>query len=527
MVWGLNNKFEKQKVIISLTENEVRLFLVENISNNINVLGSNSAPYNSLEQLNDVCLKWIQSCKSKGLNCYWLLSRKLYKTISVVPPKVPESEIDGAIKWLVKDQVEQSLDDLLVSHYTPFTADQEPKKLTAVIVEKELVEKLIEVTDNASLNLASIEINELTAGQAMASELQPNNIAGLIDEDNQGLIYNFYVGKKLAFTRHIKGRFFPKQQDQDFTLDSDDTDTYNHDEAQTDQFLLETQRTLDYCVSQIFRKPVNALIIDASKIAGSNLKDSLEQITELPVHAFTINSSLEEALQKSNDENRLVTILSIAEAGLVLQQPDKKGQQANLYLPQYHPKPLEFGFKFAASIAALFFFGFITYGMIQEKELHAARQQLVIENETLSKVQVSLLGINKTLGKDNSSNNLNNLIIRRQKELMASKQLLSQVNNKSPDKAVSYSKILAALSRQKTDSLWLTQINLSPSSINLRGQTTKPKSIPSYINNMAKNQTLSSQFEGLTIERDETDSRLVNFTMSNGMYSYGELNNAH
>ena len=512
MFWGLNNKPDKEKVIISLTESEVRLFLVEYNSHNINMLVAHSTVYDSLEKLNTVCLQWLQEVKAKGLHCHWLLSRDLYKTINLNKPKVPDSEIDGAIRWLVKDQVEQALDNLLITHYCPFTQDQDPQKLTAVIVERDFIEQLIEISDKIGINLISIEINELTASSALAGHLEQEKIVGLIDEDKQGLIYNFYVGKELAFTRHIKGRFFPNQQNSPFTLEDD------NNEAQTDQFLLETQRTLDYCVSQIFRKPVNSLVLDAAKVTNSSLIDSLEQITELPVSTFNLASTSTDAINNTTEKKHAPIRLTIAEAGTILGQSSKKRQTVNFYLPQYQPKPLEFGFKFAASFAFLFVFGFITYGYIQEKEQKALTQQLSKENEALSKIQTSLQILNKELGKGEPVENLNNLIVRRQKELAVSKKLLSRVNRKPPTKTVSYSKVLAALSRQKTDSLWLTKIKLSPSSISLSGQTTKPKSIPSYINNMGKDPVLSSQFEDLSIERDKQDPRLINFQMSNGHY---------
>ena len=515
MMWGLNKKSETNCVLISLTNSEVRMFFVENTNGNVNVLDANCAEYSTVEQLESACKPWVQSAKVKGLECHWLLSRHQYKTISVSPPKVPDSELAESIKWLVKDQIEQPLDSVLVSYYKPYVVEQELEKLVAVVLEREFAESIIEVTDRLNLALASIQINELAAGNALTSLENDEQITGLIDEDNIGLIFNFYVGRTLAFTRHIKGRFFPGQSNKAFSLDADDND------AQVDQFLLETQRTLDYCISQFFRKPVDKLALDARKVEDSKIIESLEQITELPVNLIRLSGGSDNLAQSESDKNPSLN-LTISEAGAVINSQDKITQRVNFYLPQYQPKPLEFGFKFAMGLAAASVLGLSLYGYLNEKELTGRTKHLNEQNAALEKTQSTLQAVSKNLGKQNSLKNLDQELSKKQNELNVSRKLLARVETKSPNKPVIYSDVLAALSTQKAKSLWLTQINLSPTTINLAGQTTQPDSIPIYINDMSQNQVLASQFENLTIERDKQDPRFVHFQMTNGTY-----NNAH
>jgi len=508
MIRGLSKKANQQKLLISLDDSEVRLFHVQINQHDLTLLNCQSSIYSSMASLEEVVSQWRKQNKTKGLDCHWLLSRSLYKTINVVPPKVEDSEIDTALKWLIKDQVEQSLENLLVTHYRPFTHQQENSKLTAVVIDKEFIEKLIEISNSAGVNLVSIKISELASANALSTELEQDKIVGLIDEDKQGLTYNFYNGNQLTFTRHIKGRFFPNLKDNSFTLESDDQD------AKVDRFLLETQRTLDYGVSQIFRRPVDWLIIDGLKVEGSNLVQSLEQITELSVTAYQYQVSHSESAE--NDEDLLK--LSLAEIGCLLPETNNKTQSVNLYLPQYQPKPLEFGFKFASSVAAFVLVGLTVYGYIQESEQQTLNSQLASEKILLEKTQTSLNQLNQALAKEHNIDNINQLIIKRQKELIASRKLLAKVSSRPDSKPVSFSKVLIALSKQKADKLWLTNIDLYPDSISLRGLTTKPNSIPIYINNLAKDALLSSQFDDLTIERDKQDDRFVHFFMKNGHY---------
>ena len=528
MVWGLSQQSNTKQTLISLSESEVRLFLVENQSNSITVIASYQSSYDSLESLQQECQQWFRSQKCRGLDCYWLLSRKLYSTLNIKPPQVPESELDDAIKWLIKDQIEQPLEAILVSHYLPYTQEQEPAKLTAVVAEKKLIEKLIELTDESGLQLISIGIDELAAANLFATLItdtkQPSEkIVGFIDQDYQGLVYNFYVDHSLAFTRHIKGRFFPVENSTEFTLDSDSF------EQQQDQFLLETQRTLDYCVSQVFRQPVDSLLLDGSKTKSDQLIKALEEVTELSVNRIDISNDkdiLEEVstAQSLPSKSILPGIespkISLAEAGMLFNQNIKPLQSVNFYQKQYQPKPLEFGFKFASAIAAIFFVAFIGYGLMQQKQQDSLNQQLINNQKELKNIQTSSKRLQKPDNKKKNALSLEQQVTSKQNQLIASKQLLSSVASKRPAKATPYSEVLWALSDQDTDSLWLTKITLYPDSISLSGQTTKPKSIPNYITAMAKDDVLRSQFEEFRIERNETDSRVVNFFMNNGRYQH-------
>ncbi len=502
-MWGFNKKSSPRKVIFSLSEGEIRLFHVDNSSGNLSVLNSAVITYEVISDLEEICATWLKKVNAKGVDCFWLLSRQLYKTINLVPPKVAKSELDSSIKWLVKDQVEQPLEQLIVCHYQPFTDPNDSEKLTAVIAQRSFIETLIEVTDAIGLNLVKIDISELTPRNSLSKQLQDNQIVGLIEQDKRGLIYNFYIGQALAFTRHIKGRFFPKLSSE-FSLESDQ-------QEQTDQFLLETQRTLDYCVSQIFRRPVNGLIIDAAQSNDAKLIESIEQVTEISVTQVGLKES-----DTNNHEESDAIELTIAETGIL--SPSLADQQVNFYLPEYQPQPLEFGFKYASLVAAISCVGFLFYGIAQTQEISALKLQLDVEKLTLSKTQEELQQLNRSLGKGNPIADLNNKISNKQKELNATQRLLAKVQQKNPEKPVSYSKILEALSNQSADSLWLTQIDLYPRTIALSGKTTKAESIPIYIENMSQSELLNSRFDGLNIERDTEDSRIINFQLTNGSY---------
>ena len=516
MNWRFKKQSNARKIIISLSENEVRLFHVDSKSSTVTLLDSHCFGYESFEQLKNECTDWIQKTRIKRVDCHWLLSRKLYQAVNLKPPAVSESELDSSIKWLVKDQIEQPIEKVLVAHYKPIDLEQENSKLTAIIVEKELVENLIDCTEQIDLNLVSIQINELAITTTLQNQLTENKITGYIDEDNQGLIYNFYIGNELAFTRHIKGRFFPVDSQNELSLDN------HEEESQQDRFLLETQRTLDYCISQIFRKPVDSLIIDAAKVKNSDLVAALEQVTELPVSCFEAlvsdsRTPLEDQKEASNNLSINLTELGIANSDTIVNR-----QKVNLFFPEYHPKPLEFGFKFASIVIAVFAVSFIGYGVVLTLEENQLKLQLNQEKNRLITIQNAIQELQAKTKSNNNNQDVDKAIIRRTKELAQSKALLARVSHTPSGKTVSFSRILYALSKQKSDSLWLTKISLSPLSINLSGKTTSPNSVPNYIESMAKDEIISRRYSELQLERDETDSRLINFAINDGRYLNAE-----
>jgi len=521
MVWGFNNNSNTTQIIVSLCANEIKFCLIKKTSNIVQQLASHKANYTDQQSLHEECIKWIRENRCKGLNCHWILSRKLYTTLSIKPPEVKSSELDHTVKWLIKDQIEQPINSILTTHYTPYHLDKENEKLTVVVAEKNLIENLIELTKESNLQLVSIQISELAPGGALRSnkKLETNNpnklenkITGFIDQDQSGLIYNFYIGSSLAFTRHIKGRFFPKTSEGEFSLESDNR------QSQVDQFLLETQRTLDYCISQIFRKPVDSLILDASKVDDEALVTALEQLTELPVTRFEYKQLTTEDSTQS-PEQEPVEQLSLTEIGAIFYQESlSTDQSVNFYLSEYQPKPLEFGFKFAASIAIVFTLAFLGYGHLQNQQLSQLEQQFADNQKKLDKTQESIKKIQKQRGKTSPTQNIQKQILRKQKELIASKKLLAKVIKQKATKPVNYSQVLNALSQQKEKHLWLTKIDLYPESINLTGQATDPAAIPDYIAKMATNNLLSSEFEEFEIKRDINDRRIVNFSMNNGRY---------
>ncbi len=272
----LTKKSASNQFIASIDANSCRIHLFNKTGSKLVQLKTHQFEYASLDELKTKTVQWLRQNPCKDYDSRWVLNRELYQTYQVDPPKVTEKEMNEAIKWQIKDLLEHPVADVLVSHYRLGHGEQKNAQLTAVVVKKELIETLIELTHQLGLRMNAIEIEELSTGCALISHLNDDRITGYIGQDKNGLIYNFYCGETLFFTRHKKGRHLPYKSAQDFSLEAEQQEL---EEA----FLLETQRTMDYVVSQVFRRPVENLLIENTSEEDEAIADMIKQLTEIEV----------------------------------------------------------------------------------------------------------------------------------------------------------------------------------------------------------------------------------------------------
>lgn len=274
------NIFSKQSfnqcLVVSLQTQSCRLQLFSLNNGQLSHKLADQFEYTDLQSLKDEFVNSTKKLSLKNAKCHWVLGRDLYETYHVSKPNVSNKELDEALKWQVKELVDQPISQILVSHYQHVQIDNQDDQVIAVTSSKELVETLIDCSQQSGVTLESIDIEELVIGHILKSYLDDNKIIGFIGEDDTGLIFNFYRQGGLSFTRHKKGQFMPQAADIGLTLQADA-------EAKQELFLLEVQRTLDYVVSQVFRRPIDTILLQRNSQKDQSLANLLTQITELKV----------------------------------------------------------------------------------------------------------------------------------------------------------------------------------------------------------------------------------------------------
>ncbi len=300
----LKQKKTDKLIVVSIDGQHCRLNYFSTLSDKPVVTATTSFNYSNEESLEKAINHWLRTNGYKNILCRWLLNRELYQTYNIDAPNVLEKEMAEAIKWQIKDLLDFPVNDILVSYYKPKPPTADSKQIVAVVVEKKLIESLISISQKVNLIMDAIEIEELSIGYALLPQLVENQITGYVGEDSTGLVFNFYSGEELAFTRHKKGRFLPVSSTDEFSLESENQD-------KEDAFLLEMQRTLDYVVGQLFRRPVDKLLLQGASDSDQSLADTVSQLTEIEVCLVSPEISL---AQDNSDKNSLPYLSELGSA---------------------------------------------------------------------------------------------------------------------------------------------------------------------------------------------------------------------
>jgi MSHA biogenesis protein MshI len=285
---ALFKKTQSNHILVAAIDGKrCRLHYFKKTTNGLNQLQATSFDYANLDSLKT---EFIQFCKThnlKGEACHWLLSFELYQSFLAEAPKVEAKQMSQALPWHVKDQLDAPLETMLISHYKPNHPNTDNNQIAVISIDKNLVESIIAITESAGVDLKIIDIEELCLGHGLLSSFKQNKITGYIGENNAGLVFSFYQDQQLVFSRYKKGLFIPEALEQEFSLEQDlehqaSLSTSNQQDLQ-DAVLLETQRTLDYVISQIFRKPVDTILFQQNPGKDHSLAESIAQLLEINV----------------------------------------------------------------------------------------------------------------------------------------------------------------------------------------------------------------------------------------------------
>jgi len=194
-------------------------------------------------------------------------------------------------------------------------------------------------------------------------------------------------------------------------------------------------------------------------------------------------------------------------------------QSVNFYLQEYRPKPLTFDSRFAllALVATLILF--IGFGVFKSSHLTSQNEQLKQKQAELKKLQADQIVIQQQMRIANEKASIDEQIANRQRSLTSYRKILANMQQPGTQEITPYSLILQQLSEQKSRMVWLTQININAQSLSLQGSSTKTDAIPRYVESLKNSDSLKRQFDELKVERDEKDSRFVNFSLTNGRLS--------
>jgi type IV pilus assembly PilN-like protein len=190
-------------------------------------------------------------------------------------------------------------------------------------------------------------------------------------------------------------------------------------------------------------------------------------------------------------------------------------QQVNLYQTQFKPKKIILPAQHMLLIALLPIIIVVVTSMyfsykqqLFETSLQTKQQQLQLDQKHLSVLKQRL---NSYKEDPKLASELNSI----RTQLQKTQTLLNHLASQESGNQHGFSAMLAALSKQHIDELWLTQFSLLNGGqfIALQGNANTPQLIPEYIDNLAK----SEQFQGETFSvfqlQQPADSSYYNFKL--------------
>lgn len=175
----------------------------------------------------------------QAASCHVVLSNQVYQLLQIDKPNVPDNEIASSLPFIAKEFINEAIDTVVFDYFSV----PNQNKINLVYCPKSVVELIVTATEQATLELVSIGIEELATANLFnshADDDQKTTQMLISQQDHQEVNLTIIYDNQLYFSRRLRG--FSRLRDlQENQLDS----------PLLDNFSLEIQRSADFVVSQL------------------------------------------------------------------------------------------------------------------------------------------------------------------------------------------------------------------------------------------------------------------------------------
>ena len=207
-----------------------------------------------------------------GMPVNLLLHPALYQMLLLDSPDVPVAELRDAMRWKVKEQISQPIEQVLVDAFAlPADAYRGRSRMAyCAVLAKSGVQAWVEMLKHAGLQLQSIDVTEMAfRNLGLLAGAEGVNLALLRLRSSEGLIC-VQQGTDLYMARRIEQGL--DQASQDFA-----------------GVTLEIQRSLDYFESQLGKGYINRLLLMPMKRDGAHALKALGDGLAVNLQALTLS----------------------------------------------------------------------------------------------------------------------------------------------------------------------------------------------------------------------------------------------
>jgi len=184
-------------------------------------------------------------CELEG-DAQLVLNEAQSQVVQVDKPNVPESEINSALKWQIKDLVSIAPENMVLDFYDAPILAGGKEKINVVCAPLDELKKLVAATEQGKVKVSGITTQEF----AFANLLTPQHDANLLvcQQPNEEIVLIIVKQKQIFFQRRLRG----------FAQIGNKTAT-ELSFSIIDDISLEIQRSTDYFERQLKQAPIKAI----------------------------------------------------------------------------------------------------------------------------------------------------------------------------------------------------------------------------------------------------------------------------
>jgi len=223
--------------------------------------------------------------KTAQYQCSCLLGTRDYQMVSVDAPAVPAEEMKSAVRWVLKDMLDFSVEEATID-VLRVPADKgmaaRNSTLLAIAARNQLIQQRQALFDEVKATLKAIDIPDMAQRNISALLEQEERAIALLSVSEEGTLVTVTCGGELYFSRHIDIVAEQLQHsDPESTL------------ALQERITLELQRSMDYFDRQYPSTPLAKLVIAPMEGTDIELRDYLAANLYVPVETLDLSSILD------------------------------------------------------------------------------------------------------------------------------------------------------------------------------------------------------------------------------------------
>ena len=258
---------------IALRQHSIAFFAKKETENKCDSVEVKALPLvNTLKEL-------VSEQALKG-RCNIVLSNAHSQIVQVERPKVPDTEINAALKWQIKDLVNIAPDNMVVDYFDGPTLAGGMEKVNVVCAAKNDLAELVTTLSTDDLSVESITTEEFAFASLLP--IQQDAVLLVCQQPDEEINLLIIKNGQLFFSRRLRGFVQISKKSEDELM-----------MGVIDSLSLEIQRSTDYFERQLKQAPIKTIEVLVPIANEAFLARKLAENTNVEVKLFTMPDSFD------------------------------------------------------------------------------------------------------------------------------------------------------------------------------------------------------------------------------------------